>query len=73
MGQSSNVVYFMVSGAVLDETNGRIYKKGAMFGEQELLLKTDRDTTLRCLEDTFLFKFEKEIWEKIMIDNPPIH
>jgi len=71
-GQKPTCVYLIMSGLLCNTTNGRVYQKGQMVGQDEIMFKQDRKYNLRSLTECNTMKIEKDIFEKILKDYPDI-
>lgn len=60
-------------GGLLQSThNGRVYLKGQMVGQDEILFKKDRKYSLLALTECHTLKMDREIFESILRDYPEI-
>ena len=74
-GDIENCMYLIVQGKVRvhdDQKEIARLGEGEIIGEMSLLDPAPRSATITALEDTQLFKIEKEAFDVVMADNPEI-
>lgn len=71
-GQKPTCVYFVMAGLVSNTSNGRVYIKGQMVGQDEIMFKQERRYSLRSLTECLTMKLERDVFERILKDYPDI-
>ncbi|KAI8621674.1 cyclic nucleotide-binding-like protein [Chytriomyces sp. MP71] len=76
IGEDSNSIYFILSGAVeVIGTGGVVHAEildGSFFGEVGVLLNIKRTASIRAKEQSFIFELEKTDVEKVLSDYPSV-
>ncbi|CDW73868.1 UNKNOWN [Stylonychia lemnae] len=71
-GSRPNEVCLIMSGSVLNASNGRILPTGSLFGESDMIFKRDRKDSYIAETEVYVFKFERKIVEIMMKQYPEI-
>lgn len=71
-GQRPNEVCFVMSGSALNRDTGRAFNVGYMFGEADIVFNRERRDTYIAEVETYLMKFDRKTFMKIMHDFPEI-
>ena len=70
-GYSSTGVYILYLGMVMDVMSGRMMMPGNMFGEQEIIFKTNRMQSIKAVtQPVITYYFQKDVFEQILKEFP---
>lgn len=72
VGQRPTEVCFVMSGTILNVTNGRLYSLGNMFGEDDIIFKRERRDTIIADVDCYLLTYSRKVFQKILSEYPEI-
>ena len=71
-GSRPNEICLIMSGTVLNESTGRFFTDGTMFGEEDLILRRERRDTFRAETEVYIFKYDRKVIENMMKQHPEV-
>ena len=71
-GQKAREIFLSIKGEIINVNTNRLFKKGQMIGQDDILFQRDRENTYRAGTELYTLRLEKEVFERMMKEFPDI-